>query len=73
MTKCMGAPSWKEMKMLRVSKRAERSRTVLIVEGRLNGGPGCSLLLRLVPAGFLSGLDFRFLGLRAIRHYGSTP
>jgi hypothetical protein len=36
MTKCMGAPSWEEMKMLRVSKREERSRTVLIVEGRLS-------------------------------------
>ena len=36
MTKCTGAPWWEEMKMLRVSKREERSRTVLIVEGHLS-------------------------------------
>jgi len=36
MTKCTGAPWWEEMKMLRVSKREERSRTVLIVEGCLS-------------------------------------
>jgi hypothetical protein len=35
-TKCTGTPSWKEIKMLRVIKREERSRTVLIVEGRLS-------------------------------------
>ena len=35
LTKCSGTPSWKEIKMLRVSKREERSRTVLIVDGRL--------------------------------------
>ena len=35
LTKCSGTPSWKEVKMLRVSKREERSRTVLIVDGRL--------------------------------------
>ena len=36
MTKCTGAPWWEEMKMLRVSKREERSRTVLIGEGHLS-------------------------------------
>jgi hypothetical protein len=35
-TKCPGTPSWKEIKMLRVSKREERSHTVFIVEGRLS-------------------------------------
>ena len=35
LAKCLGTPSWKEIKMLRVSKREERSRTVLIVDGRL--------------------------------------
>ena len=35
LTKCSGTPSWKEIKMLRVSKREERWRTVLIVDGRL--------------------------------------
>jgi hypothetical protein len=35
LAKCSGTPSWKEIKRLRVSKREERSRTILIVDGRL--------------------------------------